>query len=221
MGKTCTTSVLACPRCSGHHLKRMALPHWIPLNWCVNPLTCIAEIIFGGRMPKELFCCQDCSDALWADCLYFRCPSCNALHKERMWRGSNSSGHWFGLLCPSCLGMIPCLWNIWSLLILFVTAPIWYLPARLVRPHWLQFEQRRIAALLGRPPVPDKKVRPISIVLFFGIIGLGISLGTIWGSGRSEKLWIHALPLPVWLAMGVLWALVVKRRANRRRRQTP
>jgi len=107
------------------------------------PALAINELVFGQRQPKQTYICKSCTLPL-ADRSYVHCPSCDTFHAGRIWSYKNAFGHWLGVVCPSCGAQIPCLWNITSLAFLILTAPIWWLPVKLMKTKLIAQQQKRI-----------------------------------------------------------------------------
>ena len=105
--------------------KTWALPHPIVLHWVLNPGLMFNELILGQRQPKVSLIDKESDKSLLERC-YIPCPHCETLNDNRLWGKRNTFGHWFGLVCPSCHQVIPCLWNIFSLAVLAITFPLWY-----------------------------------------------------------------------------------------------
>ena len=116
-----------CPRCGGANFKRWQLPHPLILHWVLNPGMAFNEIVLGQRLPKTQLICQECDGPL-LDRAYIPCPSCSEMHLGRLAAGKRGFGNWRGIGCPACKEPIPCIWNVFSLLILSLTFPVWALP---------------------------------------------------------------------------------------------
>lgn len=119
-----------CPKCGNRNFKIWRLPNLGLVHWILNPGLAINELMLGQRLPKESLECKSCELAI-GERSYIVCPHCREMHPSGVWAGKNGFRNWLGLVCPSCLRRIPCLWNVFSLLILAVTSPLWYLPYRL------------------------------------------------------------------------------------------
>ena len=130
--------------------KIWALPHPIVLHWVLNPGLMFNELILGQRQPKVSLIDKESDKSLLERC-YIPCPHCETLNDNRLWGKRNTFGHWFGLVCPSCHQVIPCLWNIFSLAVLAITFPLWYFPARFFRQRWLEKEKRDWRVFLKAP----------------------------------------------------------------------
>ena len=136
-----------------NRFKIQALPHPFILFWVSFPLLIFNELIFGQRLPKVTLIEKE-SDKPPEERSYIPCPHCETLNDRRLWATKRSAfgyGHWFGLVCPSCHQIIPCLWNIFSLAILAITFPLWYFPVRFFRHRWMEKEKERLAKALERP----------------------------------------------------------------------
>ena len=89
------------------------LPRPRVLFWILNPFMMIFELILGIRLPKVTLIDKE-SDASLAERSYVPCPHCQTLNDDRIWAKGHALGHWFGLVCPNCHQIIPCLWNLCS-----------------------------------------------------------------------------------------------------------
>lgn len=168
-----------CPKCGGTKFTRWALPHPLILHWILNPGVAFNEIVLGQRLPKIQLICEDCDSSL-IERSYVPCPSCREMHLGRLASGKRGFGNWRGLACPSCKEPIPCIWNVFSLLILGVTFPLWFLP------YFLHFRNQPLRPLFqledGKPPTVKA---PTTKKWIF--------MGAAWGS--LMWLFMSALPL--------------------------
>ncbi|MEX0886236.1 MAG: hypothetical protein WD009_07325 [Phycisphaeraceae bacterium] len=295
---------MTCSRCGGHEFTSWDWRHPLVLHWLLNPGLVVNELLLGQRQPRVVLVCRSC-DAPLGDRTYVPCPNCNTLIDGRRWSKRAGFGHWFGLVCPFCNGIIrsaektqaggqafkglrshregakaaklrrsnklgervamptpfafsslralrllrpfavnqqtaslkpsacgffamriiPCLWNIWSLLILAITLPVWYLPSRILRPRWLAFERRRLAVTADRPLLSAARIPWLRL----GMIGWG---GLMWllfsaivmtravSEGDWVLLWLVPLMIPLWAAGGALWGFLMRLLMNRRPRRT-
>ena len=187
-----------------NRFKIQALPHPLVLFWVLFPAFMFNELIFGQRQPKVTLIDQE-SDKPPEERSYVPCPHCETLNDRRLWATKgNAFGHWFGLVCPSCHQIIPCLWNIFSLAILAITFPLWYFPVRFFRHKWIAKEKERLAKVLERP-----LTQAMSIIdsLSTGIV-CGIFCWVMWvifevaWNGRDWDLKTVLESLPISLVMG-------------------
>ena len=101
--------------------------HFMMFHWIINPGLMINELIFGQRVPMVMLMERNTKKA-WAERFKVPCPHCNNIHDNRTWNLTNKTmfKNWFGLYCPACSGVIPCLMNIGTFVVLAVSSPIWY-----------------------------------------------------------------------------------------------
>ncbi len=184
-----------------NRFKVHSLPHPLVLCLVLFPAFIVNELIFGQRVPKVTLIEKE-SDKPPEERSYVPCPHCETLNDRRLWATKgNAFGHWFGLVCPNCHQIIPCLWNIFSLAILTVTFPLWYFPVRFFRHRWLEKEKERLAKVLERPLI---QATSIIDLLSIGVV-CGVSMWVMWvilevvWSGRewNLKTMLESLPFSV------------------------
>jgi len=114
------------------------------LHWVINPGLAINELLLGQRVPKVSL--EDrTSDKPRIERSFVPCPHCEAIHDARTWSTQNRTGfkNWFGLYCPNCGDVIPCLTNGLSFIILALTYPIWGWFRKSLKARWLTKQVRR------------------------------------------------------------------------------
>ena len=188
-----------------NRFKIWALPHPLILHCILNPGLIVNELILGQRLPKVMLIDKK-SDKPWMERAYIPCPHCETLNDHRLWAKWNAFGHWFGLVCPSCHEIIPCLWNIFSLAVLAITFPLWYFPARFFRPRWLEIEKKRLAQVLERPLIQVKSINWFLRGTFYfgGFLWVAFEvLGVL--KGREWDFRAMFDMLPVCLLAGFIW----------------
>ena len=158
-----------------NRFKIHALPHPLVLHWVLNPIIMFNELFFGQRLPKVTLIDKK-SDKPQLEGSYIPCPHCETLNDSRLWAKGNAFDHWFGLVCPSCHEIIPCLWNIFSLAVLAITFPLWYFPARFFRRRWLEKEKERLAKVLEHPLIQAKSIN----WLLINVLSNGVSIWMGW-----------------------------------------
>ena len=180
-----------------NRFKIQALPHPLSLLWVLFPAFMFNELILGQRLPKVTLIEKKSDKPLEERC-YIPCPHCEMLNDRRLWATKgNAFGQWFGLVCPNCHQIIPCLWNIFSLAILTVTFPLWYFPVRFFRHRWIENEKERLADGLERPLLQATSIHSLRI----GIVS-GVSAWVMWvifeivrnGSEWDLKTMLESLP---------------------------
>ena len=199
--------------------KIWALPHPSILFWVLFPALIVNELIFGQRLPKVSLV-DEKSDKPFMERTYVPCPHCETLNDGRLWSRRNAFGHWFGLVCPSCHQIIPCLWNIFTLAILAITFPLWYFPVRFFRHRWIEIEKKRLAKVLERPLVQAKSINWLWLLI--GVFGWGVptwvlfEVGLVLYNGEEWDLKMMLVSLPIWLVAGFAWGLWMRFYVNRK-----
>ena len=193
-----------------NRFKIWALPHPFTLFWVLFPAAMFNELIFGQRLPKVTLIEKE-SDKPPEERSYVPCPHCETLNDRRLWATKGSAfghGHWFGLVCPSCHQIIPCLWNIFSLAVLAITFPLWYFPVRFFRHKWIEKEKERFAKVLERPLIQATSMHSMgwigAFVVGVSIVVMGVIFEVVWNvwNGREWGLKTVLESLPMWLGAG-------------------
>lgn len=138
-----------CPRCQSCDIKIIKSPNILLLFYVINPGHVVNEIVFGQRVPKITFECNQCSLPRVSR-LYVPCNSCGTAHDANLWSGAMAFGNWYGLVCPTCKNDIPCLRNVTSLLISYATMPLWWCFSRSTRPRWQRWQEKRLVAKIDQ-----------------------------------------------------------------------
>ena len=207
-----------------NRFKIWALPHPIVLHWVLNPGLMFNELILGQRLPKVTLIDKESDKPFFERC-YIPCPHCETLNDNRLCGKRNTFGHWFGFVCPSCHQVIPCLWNIFSLAVLAITFPLWYLPARFFRQRWLEKEKERLANVLERPLVQAKSINwLLSGTLYWGgfmwvILGVIPQIREVLNGGEWDLMMMF-VSLPIWMVGGFAWGLFMRFFMNRKGEKT-
>ena len=154
-----------------NRFKVWSLRHPFVLFWVLFPGIMFFELMSGLRLPKVVLVDKE------SDKLYVPCPHCETLNDKGLWAKGNAFGHWFGLVCPSCHQIIPCLWNIFSLAVLAITFPLWYFPVRFFRHRWI--EKERLAKVLERPLIQAKSINS-PLIFLISAFASGVSMWVMW-----------------------------------------
>lgn len=196
--------------------------HWMVVHWLLNPGMAVNELVFGQRVPKVML--EDKTSPLPRhERSYVPCPHCETIHDGRTWSLQNGTGfkNWFGLYCPSCGGIIPCLTNFTSFIILAVTYPLWGWFRKSLKERWLAKQPERFKNIdVSKIPDPFANNGWINSGLSFGIIMyLGMVIVLTLLAQEEITLYEVAVSLPFYLLMGLLWGFVVKGFTGKRNRQ--
>lgn len=132
--------------------KRTWLNPWA-LHAILNPGTAFNELVLGQRFPLVMLIDRDKSKSS-AERSFIPCPHCHTVHSAMKWshRNKTSLQNWFGLYCDQCGKIIPCLWNLTSMLILFITYPFWIFFKDSWEKKWLLKQQQRFSRTLEMHP---------------------------------------------------------------------
>jgi hypothetical protein len=189
------------------------------LHWVLNPGLVVNELLLGQRVPRIQLFCQTCSGPL-IERSYIPCPNCRAMNGSRTWRRGDAFWHWLGPVCPACGKRIPSLWNLFSLIVLTLTAPLWYLPYR------LYFRDRPKARPTGNPNKPQVTKRTwvwmaVSWGFFMWLLMSAAPVAMQWYRGQPpqwSQLWIGLI---VWSIGGVAFGYFMYRWLGKQSSSTP
>jgi hypothetical protein len=199
-----------CPKCHSAKLEQYRLPHWTLLHWVLNPAIAFNELVLGQRIPKYTLICTHCQLPL-PERQYIPCPSCGSINDWLIWARKTKYrfGKWLGLVCPVCGERIPCLWNLTSLIIIYILFPIWY-PF-----YFFYFKNRKVkkpAILNGEksPTIANRSVLSLGLswsLLMWIIMSAIPGVWNYWNTGYLEVQKI-LLEAGVWLIAGMFVGLV-------------
>lgn len=118
--------------------------HPLPLFWVLFPGAAINELLLGQRVPKVVLVAKGSQKPL-SERRFVPCPHCQTLHPSRKWSLPNKTGlgNWFGLYCDRCGGIIPCLMNVFSFLVLAGTFPVWVWFYKPLKRKWLRRQKEK------------------------------------------------------------------------------
>ncbi len=189
------------------------------LHWIINPGLFINECIFGQRVPKEMWIEKNSSKPL-SEKTYIPCPHCHTLHDGRTWSDQNGTGfkNWFGLYCPSCGGIIPCITNLTTGLVLVITFPIRIFFWDKWKQHWLRVQPARYRHIrLEKITNPYAGAGWIRQGLYFGIF-MYLVMDLILPLIEGEKITLNRLLLGmiVWILGGLFYGYLMKLFTGRR-----
>lgn len=145
--------------------------NWTMIHWILNPGLAFNELVLGQRVPK-IYVVDKESNELLINKTYVPCPHCEKLHHGRIWSTKKTAlKNWFGLYCSNCGGIIPCIRNIFSLIILTITFPIWGWFKKSLKANWLKKQPARFEGLdIENLPIPYQGWSWLKPGLGFGIL---------------------------------------------------
>ncbi len=188
--------------------------NWMMLHWIINPGLAINELILGQRVPKVSL--EDKTiDKPRIERTLIPCPHCNALHDGRTWSTQNGTAfkNWFGLYCMDCGGVIPCLTNALSIIVLVVTYPIWGWFRKGWKAKWLEKQPERYKDIdIEHIPNPFDKKNWIKTALqwgFFMFLFMEI-LFRYFIDGKEINLESILKGLIIWTISGLTFGYVMK-----------
>lgn len=188
--------------------------NWMMLHWIINPGLAVNELLFGQRVPK-LSLLDKTSKKPKVEGSYVPCPHCETIHDARTWSTQNETGfkNWFGLYCPNCQQVIPCLMNGFSFIVLALTFPIWGWFRKSLQEKWLAKQAERFENLdLENTPNPYDGLGWIKQGFSWALF-MYVFMTFLFPLIMSEPITLKRalLSLPIWMVAGVLYGNTMKR----------
>lgn len=191
------------------------LPHPMLIHWVLNPGLAFNEVILGQRIPKVTLI-DKTSDAPLMERQYVPCPHCNTIHNGSLWTKQNAFKNWFGLLCPKCEKIIPCIWSLSSLILLTITFPIWGWFRRPLESRWHRFKKNQYIKNKDVAPIIAKNTSWLKMGLLYGtLMFCFMSLPKIISSDVSLEYIITQIL--IWIVAGLAFGGVMKLFLGRRK----
>ncbi len=168
--------------------------HWMILHWIINPGLAINELIFGQRIPKVSLV-NKTLDKPRRERSFTPCPHCETLHDSRTWSTENGTAfkNWFGLYCPTCGNIIPCLTNALSFVILALTYPIrvWFIDR--AKERWLAKQPQRFRNIEAEEvPDPFNNENWLKTALGWAVI-MFVMMGIVFPYFYGDEITVHSL----------------------------
>src|SRR6056297_575196 len=168
--------------------------HWIMLHWIINPGLAINELVFGQRVPKVSLV-DKTLDKPRSERSFTPCPHCETLHDSRTWSTQNGTAfkNWFGLYCPTCGNIIPCLTNALSFVILALTYPIrvWFIDR--AKERWLAKQPQRFRNIEAEEvPDPCNNENWLKTALGWAVI-MFVMMGIVFLYFYGDEITVHSL----------------------------
>lgn len=138
-------------------------------HWIINPGIAINELLLGQRVPKVMLIDKQ-SDKPLMERTYVPCPHCETVHESVVWSHKNKNvfKNWYGLYCPSCGNVIPCLSNIFTRIARVVTYPLWFWKKEVMKAKWIE-KQRLKSQNLDLTPMAHTEVNWVKMGVKFGV----------------------------------------------------
>jgi len=180
------------------------------LHWIINPGLAFNELALGQRIPKIMVIEKGGRKSL-PERSFVPCPHCNTLHTSLKWTPQNNTAfkNWFGLYCDHCGGIIPCVRNATSAVLLALTFPLWYWFKDKWKEKWLADQKAKFAKplVLTQPDFQWWYVGlrfAFSMFIFMNLFNFLILQEVFtW-----KKLLINAI---VWVLGGLIFGLFMKK----------
>lgn len=189
------------------------------LHYIINPGLAFNELVLGQRIAK-VGLVEKNTDRPFMERNYVPCPHCNTLHGNQVWSGSRSFGNWFGLYCPNCKGIIPCIRNATSFIVLAISFPLWYSFKNTLKKRWYKKQEQRFINVpsFSEPTKPTTTKQLILGGLFFGVI-MFLFNSFLFPALADEEISIDklAVSLVICLLGGLLFSLFMKWYATSKR----
>jgi len=183
------------------------------LHWMINPALLINELIFGQRIPKISLEDRQ-SNKPRIERTYIPCPHCEKLHNSQTWSTQNKTAfkNWFGLYCNNCGEIIPCLMNVFSLIILTITFPLWGWFKKLLKDKWLKRQPERFVNIdTNKFSNPYEGRGWLKQGLRFGFF-MYIFMTVVFPLISKEKIILNDLliGIPIWIIGGLGFGYIMK-----------
>lgn len=187
--------------------------HPLVLHWIINPGLVINELLLGQRIPQR-YLVDKTSDKTLPERTFVPCPHCDSLHDGRTWSVQNRTAfkNWFGLYCPNCGHIIPCLMNATTWLVLALTYPLWGWFRKSLREKWLRRQPARFENLdLESTPNAYQKGGWIWQGFTWGLL-MYITMTFLYPLFSDEPItWARALiGIPIWALAGLGFGYAMK-----------
>jgi len=118
------------------------------LHYIINPGLAFNELVLGQRIAK-VGLVEKNTDKPFIERNYVPCPNCNTLHGSSVWSGSRAFYNWFGLYCPNCKEIIPCIRNATSFILLAISSPLWYPFKNTLKKYWYKKQEQRFKNIVA------------------------------------------------------------------------
>ena len=176
--------------------------------WILNPIFIIHELILGVVQPKVSLVDKKTDKALMERTIV-PCPECSTLHDGRLWSKGRAYGNWFGYFCPVCEAIIPVQRNLFSMLFLGITYPLWFWWIENWKKLWVKKQPTRFENL-NLDNWTHKKVPWWLIGLGFGVGMFVVMTPIMVFMGIKLTLELVVFSAILYLVAGILFGLGMK-----------
>ncbi len=183
------------------------------LHWILNPGLAVNELLLGQRAPAITLVEKGTGKSRF-ESTYVPCPHCKTQHDSRTWSTQNGTAfrNWYGLYCPECGGIIPCLRNATSALILLLTYVIRLPFIHRFKSNWLKAQPARFKNIqieTIRNPYADWGW--IKVGLGFGLFMLVFMESIAYFQAELSSIYVLALKSLIWIVAGLGYGYTMKR----------
>ena len=180
------------------------------LHWIINPGLAFNELALGQRIPKVMLIEKNSNKRL-GEKSFVPCPHCETLHTGLKWTPQNKTAfrNWFGYYCDNCGGIIPCLTNLTSCIILVLTFPVWFWFKNKLKAKWLEAQKVKFSKPLNLSYPESKKQWWLAGLIwgFFMYVSMSIIYPFI-SKGCVTKIEL-LIGIPTWTIGGLVFGYTI------------
>ncbi len=179
------------------------------IHWMLNPGLMINELVLGQRIPK-VYLVEQTSDKPRIERTHIPCPHCETIHKQSTWSQANgtSTKNWYGLFCPTCEQTIPCVTNVFSRALLFLSYPFWGRKKEINKAKWLSKQPARYKDICQNTSNPfDRKTWWLTGLTWASF--MFILMSVLYPIAKGEVVTTNsiAISLTIWTVAGLVFGL--------------
>jgi hypothetical protein len=195
--------------------KELTWKNVLLLHWILNPGLAINELVLGQRIPKRMLVKKERLTS-FPERTYIPCPHCQTLHHSLKWSPQNHTafGNWFGLYCDHCGGIIPCLLNLTSGLLLAFTFPLWLPFYKTMKKRWLVKQKEKFAQPLTINPIQKSGWTAAFSWAFFMYLMMEIIFPSLFEK-KVPEIRNLLIGIPVWLIAGLCYGWLTDKMLRR------
>ena len=188
--------------------------HWMILHWLINPAMAFNELVLGQRVPKVSLLDLESKTSRFESTVV-PCPHCNSMHDGRTWSTQQGTAfwNWYGLFCPNCHNVIPCVRNLLAALLLGLSYPFWIWSNERSRERWMNRQPKRFQSLnFGALSNPYSGRGWIKIGLSYGLF-MYLYMTFLSPLLFSEPITLSSalIGVPIWILAGLGFGFFMKK----------